>query len=46
MFARTSTASAPWHLVGMNDKRAGRIEIIETVCAALARRLDDVAPSA
>ncbi|MGA1373027.1 MAG: polyphosphate kinase [Pseudomonadales bacterium] len=46
MFARTSTAAAPWHLVGMNDKRAGRIEILETLCAALSQRLDDVAPSA
>lgn len=45
MFARTSVAAAPWHLVAMNDKRAGRIEILESVCTALARRLDDVAPN-
>ena len=37
--ARTSTTHAPWHLVAANDKRAARIQVLETVCAALKKRL-------
>jgi len=40
MVAHTSTDVAPWTLVPANDKRFARIRVIETVCDALARRLD------
>jgi polyphosphate kinase 2 (PPK2 family) len=39
MVARTSTESAPWRLVAGNDKRSARLEVIETFCEALERRL-------
>jgi polyphosphate:AMP phosphotransferase len=39
MVARTSTAKAPWHLVPSNDKKLGRVEVLETVAKALRRRL-------
>lgn len=38
MVARTSTAAAPWHLVPANDKKWARIQVLETVVAALQRR--------
>lgn len=41
MFARTDIPQAPWHIVAMNDKKAGRINILESICAALAARLYD-----
>jgi polyphosphate kinase 2 (PPK2 family) len=41
MFARTDIPQAPWHIVAMNDKKAGRINILESICAALASRLYD-----
>ncbi len=39
MVARTSTVHAPWHLIGADDKRAARIEVIETVCERLDEAL-------
>jgi len=41
MVARTSTDLAPWQLVPANDKRAARIQVLETVCAALEAALDE-----
>lgn len=38
MVARTSTHEAPWTLVGANDKKLARIEVLRTLC----RRLEDV----
>lgn len=40
MVARTDTPEAPWHLVAANDKRWARVEVLETVCRALAVALD------
>ncbi len=34
MVARTSTAYAPWEIVPGNDKRHGRIQVLERVCRA------------
>ena len=31
-FERTSTAHAPWVLIGGDDKRAARVEVLRTVC--------------
>ena len=39
MIQRTSTESAPWHLIAGNDKRWARIETLQIYCDALARRL-------
>jgi polyphosphate:AMP phosphotransferase len=39
MIAHTSTDVAPWHLIPANDKRFARIAVLETICAALKRRL-------
>ena len=39
MVGRTSTARVPWHLVAANDKRAARIEVLETFCDALEARI-------
>ncbi len=39
MVTRTSTKTAPWHLVPANDKRFARIRVFETVCEALEKRL-------
>ena len=36
---RTSTPDAPWTLVAANDKRAARIEILETFCRRLEKAL-------
>ncbi|MCC5795323.1 MAG: polyphosphate:AMP phosphotransferase [Chromatiales bacterium] len=36
MVARTDTGEAPWHLVPANDKRWARVEVLKTVCRALA----------
>jgi polyphosphate kinase 2 (PPK2 family) len=35
MVARTHTPDAPWHLVPFNDKRYGRIQVLDAVCEAL-----------
>jgi len=37
MVARTGTKEAPWTLVPANDKRWARVQVLKTVCAALAR---------
>jgi polyphosphate:AMP phosphotransferase len=39
MVERTSTHVAPWHLVCGEDKRHARIEVLDTVCAAVAKSL-------
>ena len=39
MVVRTSTPDAPWTLVAGNDKRAARVEILETFCRRLERAL-------
>jgi len=36
---RTSTPDAPWTLVAANDKKAARIEILETFCRRLEKAL-------
>jgi polyphosphate:AMP phosphotransferase len=41
MVDRTGTADAPWHLVAANDKRWARVRVLETVCAALEKALDE-----
>ena len=40
MVERTSTPSAPWHLVAAEDKRWARVQVVETVADALERALD------
>ena len=35
MIQRTSTDYAPWHLVGANDKRSGRVAVLRIVCDAM-----------
>jgi AMP-polyphosphate phosphotransferase len=40
MVIRTSTESAPWHLVSGNDKRNARLEVIGHVVDRLERALD------
>jgi len=42
MVARTSTSYAPWTLVGANNKRHARIEVLKTVVALLEDRLGEV----
>jgi polyphosphate kinase 2 (PPK2 family) len=37
MIERTSTDVAPWHVVATDDKRLGRVEVLETVARALRR---------
>jgi polyphosphate:AMP phosphotransferase len=39
MVERTSTKSAPWTLVSANDKRWARVQVLETVSAAMKRAL-------
>ena len=39
MVARTSTREAPWTLVGANDKRSARIQVVETLCERLGAAL-------
>lgn len=39
MVGRTSTLTAPWHLVEGNDKRYSRIKVLETVCDDIEKRL-------
>ncbi|MEW6727829.1 MAG: polyphosphate:AMP phosphotransferase [Pseudomonadota bacterium] len=40
MVLRTDSPEAPWHLIPTEDKRYGRIRILETVCEALKARLE------
>ncbi|MCA9621166.1 MAG: hypothetical protein KC731_19225, partial [Myxococcales bacterium] len=40
MVARTSTEYAPWTLVPSEDKRFGRVMVLETVCDRLAAALE------
>lgn len=40
MVERTSTEYAPWTLVAAQDKHSARIEVLQTVCAALRGALD------
>ncbi|HVO10777.1 MAG TPA: hypothetical protein VMX54_08530 [Vicinamibacteria bacterium] len=35
MIARTSTSQAPWTLVGANDKRTARVQVVEALCRRL-----------
>jgi polyphosphate:AMP phosphotransferase len=37
MVAQTSTRQAPWTLVPANDKRWARVQVLKTVCTALAQ---------
>jgi polyphosphate:AMP phosphotransferase len=39
MVDRTNTRAAPWHMVPANDKRAARIQVLETVCKTLEAAL-------
>jgi polyphosphate:AMP phosphotransferase len=39
MVARTSTGNAPWHLISINDKRWGRLQVLERVCRGLEEAL-------
>jgi polyphosphate:AMP phosphotransferase len=39
MIDRTSTRRAPWTLVESEDKRFGRVKVLETLCEHLARSL-------
>jgi polyphosphate:AMP phosphotransferase len=39
MVARTSTPAAPWTLVAANDKRFGRVQVLETACERLEEAL-------
>ncbi|MCB9690472.1 MAG: polyphosphate:AMP phosphotransferase [Alphaproteobacteria bacterium] len=41
MVQHTSTARAPWTLVAANDKRYARIQVLETVCRAIAGGLGE-----
>lgn len=40
MVARSSTDYAPWTLIGANDKKTARVEVLDTVCEALRKALD------
>lgn len=40
MVQHTSTVRAPWTIVAGNDKRFARVQVLETVCRALASQLD------
>ncbi len=40
MVVRTSTELAPWTLVGANDKRHARLEVLETLTRAVEARLE------
>jgi polyphosphate kinase 2 (PPK2 family) len=39
MVARTSTASAPWHLIAANDKPSARVQVLKTVADAFKQAL-------
>ncbi|KAF0812744.1 Thymidylate kinase [Andreprevotia sp. IGB-42] len=38
MIERTSTTTAPWHLIGANNKQHARIAVLEALCAAIESR--------
>ena len=40
MVARTSSGSAPWHIVAANDKRHARVRVLEETCNALESALE------
>ena len=40
MVDRTSTSTAPWHLVESNDKRWARVKVLRTLCEALERAIE------
>ncbi len=40
MFARTSTAIAPWTVIAANDKKSARIKGLETIVATLEKGFD------
>jgi polyphosphate:AMP phosphotransferase len=42
MIERTSTQTAPWHIIPGNDKRTARVKVVEAVCAALEAALGPV----
>lgn len=42
MLARTSTGHAPWTVVPSNNKRYARVHVLETVCEAIERRLEQI----
>ena len=35
MLARTSTDQAPWHVVPSDDKKAARLQVLQTVALGL-----------
>ncbi len=35
MLARTDTAAAPWHVIATDDKRAARVQVVQTLAAAM-----------
>ena len=39
MVSHTSSAIAPWHIIGANDKRHARIEVLQTVARAMEEGL-------
>ena len=39
MVVRTSTATAPWHIISGNDKRNARLEVLDAVVEGLTRAL-------
>jgi polyphosphate:AMP phosphotransferase len=39
MVARTSTQYAPWHIIGANDKKYARIEILKICCRRIEKAL-------
>jgi polyphosphate kinase 2 (PPK2 family) len=39
MVVRTSTESAPWHIISGNDKRNARLEVLDAVVQGLSRAL-------
>ncbi|HEX6025247.1 MAG TPA: UDP-galactose-lipid carrier transferase [Solirubrobacter sp.] len=39
MVERTSTEYAPWHIIPAESKRYARVNVIETVCEAIEKRL-------
>jgi polyphosphate:AMP phosphotransferase len=41
MIGRTGTRDAPWTIVGTNDKRLARIEVLRTVCERLEQEVGD-----
>ena len=40
MFERTSTANAPWHVIGANSKKAARLQIMSILAEKLGEGVD------